>query len=151
MSETKRAESELHESERKYSTIVEKGNDSVIIIQDKEIKFANSKVLDMSGYTREEIIGNSLLKYIPEPDHRKCVEWFENRTANGNSSNIISVNILTKDNREIPTEINVSIIEYEGKDAELLIIRDISERKHARIFSGKKRKEWRITWMLLDL
>ena len=38
---------------------------------------------------------------------------------------------MTRDNKSIPVELNVSVIEYEGRPAEMAIIRDITERKQA--------------------
>jgi len=48
-------------SEQKYSTIVEKGNDGIVILQDGLIKFANSKIQSLSGLKIEETIGKQFV------------------------------------------------------------------------------------------
>ena len=39
--------------------------------------------------------------------------------------------MLTKNNQSIPVEISINLIEYNGRPAEMVVVRDISERKQA--------------------
>jgi PAS domain S-box-containing protein len=129
ISETRNAEQELHESEKKYSTIVEKGNDAILIIQNEIIKFANPMITELTGYEHDEIINESYMKFSPVNDEHSASEWLKLCSNKIADKGIFDINISTRNNDNIPVEINGSIIEYEGKMAELLIIRDISERK----------------------
>ncbi|MBP1908345.1 PAS domain-containing sensor histidine kinase [Methanolobus bombayensis] len=129
ISETKIVEQELLESEKKYSTIVEKGNDGVLIIQDGIIKFANSKMSELTGYTLEEIVNQNYMKFSPSNDEQKASEWMKLCSLKVADKKIFDMNITTRENENISVEINGSLIDYEGKKAELLIIRDISQRK----------------------
>ncbi|WMW24947.1 PAS domain S-box protein [Methanolobus sediminis] len=129
ISETKNAEQELHESEKKYSTIVEKGNDGILIIQNGIIKFANSRISELTGYEHDEIINENYMKFSPANDERGASEWLELCSSKVADREIFDINIATRNDSNIPVEINGSLIDYEGETAELLIIRDISERK----------------------
>ncbi|WMW22838.1 PAS domain-containing sensor histidine kinase [Methanolobus mangrovi] len=129
ISEAKKAELELQESERKYSTIVEKGNDGIIIVQKGLVRFANSKALDITGYEYEDIINERYLKLIPTEDHQRSIEWLNQCNSNIANKAIFHVDLLTKNKQELPVEITGSVIDYEGSEAKLLILRDISERK----------------------
>ncbi|MDY0387477.1 MAG: PAS domain S-box protein [Methanolobus sp.] len=139
ISETKKAEHELQESQRKYSTIVEKGNDGIIIIQEETIRFTNSKMLDITGYAYEEIINENYLMLIPANEHKKFVEWLHQHNNNVANERIFHTNLLTKSNEQVPVEINSSKIDYEGKEAKLLVIRDISKRKSIEELLKKER------------
>ena len=129
ISETKNAVQGLHESEKKYSTIVEKGNDGILIIQNGIIKFANSMISELTGYDHDEIINQSYMKFSPANDEQGASEWLKLCTSKVAEKEIFDINIATRDNGNIPVEINGSIIDYEAEKAELLIIRDISDRK----------------------
>jgi PAS domain S-box-containing protein len=139
ISETKQTESELHESEKKYSTIVEKGNDGIIIVQEGKIKFTNSKILNITGYTHNDLINKDYLELISQYDHHKCLDWFSKRNGNSDENSIFSIDMVTKENKDIPAEINASVIDYAGENAELLIVRDISERKRSQDLLQKER------------
>lgn len=130
----KKLEESLKKSEKMYSTLVEKGNDGIVLIQDRVLKFANSRAAEITGYTKEEIIGNPFLKYIPEEYRELVKKRYIKRLANEkNIPNNYEICILSKKGSNIPVEINSSLIEYEGKPTILAIIRDISKRKQAEI------------------
>lgn len=139
ISEIKKAEYELQESQRKYSTIVEKGNDGIIIIQEETIRFANSKMLDITGYAYEDIIDENYQKLIPANEHKNFIEWLHQHNNNMDNEGIFHTNLLTKNNEQVPVEINSSKIDYEGKEAKLLIIRDVSKRKNIEELLKKER------------
>jgi PAS domain S-box-containing protein len=129
ITERKHTEELLKESEEKYSTIVEKGNDGIAIAQLGKIKFANSKLLELFGFSLEEILEKSFIDFIA-PEYQKIVmEQYNKRIAGEKLTTRYELELNTKDSRKIPVEINASLIEYEGKPADLAIVRDISARK----------------------
>jgi len=131
ITELKRAQEALKESERKYSTIVENGNDGIVILQDGLVRFANSTMLAIIGYAEEETLGSSFIDFV-SPTHRELVaDRYKRRIAGEEVPNRYDVELLSKDHKRIPVEISASQIEYQGKMADLAIIRDITERKQA--------------------
>jgi len=64
ITDRKNIEQQLQESEEKYATLVEQGNDGIMIVQDELMKYANTKLLEMLGYTSKEFIGTHALQYI---------------------------------------------------------------------------------------
>ncbi|MFX1466434.1 MAG: PAS domain-containing protein, partial [Promethearchaeota archaeon] len=125
----KQVEKALKESKDKYSTIVEKGNDGIAISQDGKVKFANSKLLELSGFALEETVEKQFIDFISPESRELVMEWYKKRIAGEQIPNRYEIELHTKDGINIPVEINASLIEYEGKPASLAIIRDISERK----------------------
>jgi PAS domain S-box-containing protein len=131
ITERKRAEEALLDSEKKYSTLVERGNDGIVIIQDGSIKYANTKMVDISGFSVEEIIGKRFVDFL-SPEYGKLVtDRYRRRMAGEHVLSRYEIEILARDGTSIPLEINASSIEYEGKPADMAIIRDITERKKA--------------------
>jgi two-component system NtrC family sensor kinase len=124
-------EEQLQKSEEKYATLVERGNDGIIIIQGGMLKFANTRMVDMSGFSLEEVIGRPFIDFVA-PDYRELVaDRYQKRMSGETVTGNYEIAILTRYDRNVPVEINASLIEYEGKPADMAIVRDITERKQA--------------------
>ncbi|HEY9206715.1 MAG TPA: PAS domain S-box protein [Candidatus Methanoperedens sp.] len=131
ITERKRAEMALKTSEKKYSTLVEKGNDGIVIVQDGRLKFANSKMVEITGFNVEDAMGKPFIDFI-SPDFKEFVlSRYKKRMAGEHVPNKCEIEIISRDSRNIPVEVNASLIEYDGRLAEMGIIRDITERKRA--------------------
>ncbi len=123
------AEQAVRRSEEKYETIVEKGNDGIIIIQEGIVKFANNKVSEVTGFTPEESLGRSFIDFIAPESRELVVTRYKSRMAGDKIPDKYEANIIAKNKGIIIVEISASIIEYEGKPADMAIIRDITQRK----------------------
>ncbi|WP_235283948.1 MULTISPECIES: PAS domain S-box protein [unclassified Methanosarcina] len=67
ITERKRVEEKLRESEEKYRNIVETANEGIFIIDAENIvTYANKKMTDMLGYTLEEVIGREIWDFVSE-------------------------------------------------------------------------------------
>jgi len=129
ISDRVKIEKKLLESEERCSLIVEKGNDSFIIAQNGLIVFANGRALELVGYTKEEVVGSPFDKFIA-PEYQELVATrFRQRIQNEEIPHIYEIDLLSKDDRVIPVEINSSLAYYKGKPASITVIRDIRARK----------------------
>ena len=127
----KQVEEALFTSEKKYSTLVEKSNDGIIIIQDGVLKFVNQKSAEITGFSINEAIGRPFISFV-SPKCRELVLERYRRRLNGESvPDRYDIEILAKDGRKIPIEVSASLIEHEGKLADMAILRDITDRKEA--------------------
>ena len=67
ITENKRAEEKLRESEEKYRNIVETANEGILVIDAEHIiNYYNKKLTEMLGYNSEEAIGRSIWDFISE-------------------------------------------------------------------------------------
>jgi PAS domain S-box-containing protein len=129
ITERKLMEEALRESGRKYSTLVEQSNDGIAIIQDGLIRFVNPKMLKIYGLTAGETLDKPFLDFV-SPEYRDLVvDRYKRRMSGEEVPNIYELEILAKDGSKIPLEINASRIEYQGSPANMVIVRDITERK----------------------
>lgn len=129
ITEYKLTEKALKESEEKYSTLVEKGNDGICIIQDKELKFVNTKMIELTGFSRDEALGKQFIDFVA-PEYRELVlNRYKRRMSGEGVLNRYEIEILAKNGRKTPVELNISVIDYKGKTALMAIIRDITERR----------------------
>lgn len=129
--ERSRIEEELRESQRRYSALVEQSSDSILLIQDGLIKYANPATTNMVGFSPAEVIGKPFLNFI-DPEQREFVaDRNRRRMAGEDVPTTYETAIIRKDGKTIPVETSAVKIEYDGKSAVVAIRRDISARKKA--------------------
>jgi PAS domain S-box-containing protein len=118
-------------AEEKYTTLVEQSNDGIIIIQNGLVEFANSNMIKMTGFSLEEATGKPFIEFV-SPEHRASVmDIYQRRISGEKVPNNYEIEILTKDGKHVPVDINASRIEYEKRTADMAIVRNITERKQA--------------------
>jgi len=131
ITDRKQAEEARKISEEKYSTLVEKGNDGIIIIEDGLLKFINSKMVSIAGFPLTDLIEKPFIDFVALEYKEFVIDNYKKRLSGHEVKNNYEIEIISKDGRNIPVEINASIIDYEGNRADMAIIRDITERKRA--------------------
>ncbi|MDD1698415.1 MAG: PAS domain S-box protein [Methanoregula sp.] len=131
ISERKRAEEALRESEEKYRTLVNRANDAICVIQDGVIKMYNPRFSEFWGGSEEEIMGRPYTDFV-HPDALPDIIKKYNRRMSGESfPSTYETTMMRKDGSRSFVEMNAGIIEYEGRPADLVIVRDINDRKMA--------------------
>jgi len=129
ITESRRVMLDLQESEEKYRNLVERANDGIAIVQDSLIKYVNPSLSNITGYSPEELIDTPIMNYIHPESLSDVISRYEKRMAGQSVSSIYETKLLLKDNKTLEIEVNAGIINYQGKPADLALIRDISERK----------------------
>lgn len=119
----------LRASEAMYSALVENTTDGIVIIQDDVLKFINTASVELVGYTPEELMGLEFINLVA-PEHRETVmKRYSDRLEGIDVPSIYETSLLRKDGTTLPVEVNAALIDYEGRPADLVFIRDITERK----------------------
>ncbi len=59
ITERKRAEEALRESEEKYRSLVDGASEAILVVQDGMLKFVNRSAVELAGYTEQDLIGKS--------------------------------------------------------------------------------------------
>lgn len=122
-------EEKIAQSEKRYSSLVENSNDAVILIQDGLIKYANPAVSSIINLSPKDIIGKPMIDHVA-PDFRKLVtENYTKRMHGEVVDTRYEFEVIDKNGNSLPVESNSSIITYEGKPADIAILRDISRAK----------------------
>jgi PAS domain S-box-containing protein len=144
ITERKRAEEALKESERKYRTIFENVQDvyyettidGVIIDVSPSIS-----ILSNGLYSREELIGQSLYRFYVEPDERTRMI---NELKKNNSIGDFEIKLRNKDDSIIYCSISSKLhFNDKGKPEKLIgSMRDITRRKKAEDALNRSQKEF---------
>ena len=129
ITERKQSEKALQESEEKYRNLVERANDGICIIQDNLIKYVNPRLAKLFGGPVEEAIGMNFIETIHPDELPKVMDIYQRRFAGEKVSQIYETVLLSKDGRTVNVELNAGLITYNGEPADLVYIRDITERK----------------------
>ncbi len=136
-----RAEQALRESEEKYRTVVEQAEDGVAIVQEGVIQFANPRLAEIRGEEIHNLLGKSILEFIDEADRARIKETYASRLASEDVLFPYEVTLLRRDGARIDAEMSAASITYLGNPAELVIVRDISERKRTDQMLQRRLKE----------
>ena len=129
ITESKRAEQALQESEEKYRNLVERANDGILIIQDGIVKYVNPRLAEMAGCSVDELIGKKFIDYVHPAEISKLLDRYQRRMEGKNVEPIYETVLKRKDGSDAFAEINAGSISYQGKIADLVFIRDITKRK----------------------
>jgi len=131
ITERKKAEETLRQSKENYSAVVEGGSDAIIIHKEGTIVFANTAAGLIMDLDTRELVGRSIMEFITPEDQKLVAKRYAERVAGKNVPTIYEVHLQRRDSSVLPVEINVSIIDYEGENAALVFLRDVTERKEA--------------------
>jgi|CXWL01.1.fsa_nt_gi diguanylate cyclase (GGDEF)-like protein/PAS domain S-box-containing protein len=133
ITERKRAEDTIKESEARYRQLFETAND-IIYVHDLEGNFIsiNQAAERIFGYTREEALAMNMTS-ITAPEHVSLVKKQLSKKLNGNASQTVyEVDCLKSDGSRATLEVNSSVITKDGQPIAIQgIARDITERKAA--------------------
>jgi PAS domain S-box-containing protein len=124
-----RVERALREGEEKYRAVVERASDGIALIQEGLMKYVNPRLAEMAGYTVEEVIGTPFTHFVHPDELPEAIEFYQRRMAGEPLPTRYERTLRRKDGRSILTEIDAAVVTYEGKPANLAIIRDITDRK----------------------
>ena len=131
ITERKRAEEALRESESHYRRIVETASEGVWMFDaDSKTTFVNSRMAQMLGYKVEEMLGQSLFQFIDEESHQ-LAQSYVNRRYQGIQERY-DFKFRRQDGSHLWAIVSATpIFDSRGQFVGVLrMITDISERKH---------------------
>jgi len=134
ITEHKRAEDTLKESEEKYRTILENVEDGYFEVDIAgNFTFFNDSLCRMLGYSKDEMIGMNNRKYTDQGNGKKLYEAFNKVYRTGEPIKGFAWEVIKKDGAKGFGEVSVSLIkDSKGEPIGFRgIARDITDRKRA--------------------
>jgi PAS domain S-box-containing protein len=134
ITEHKRAEEALRESEERYRTILEDIEDGYYEVDlPGNLTFFNDSLCRMLGYSKDEMIGMSNKQYTDEENRNKLFQAFNKVYRTGEPTKGFDWEVIAKDGTKLFGEVSVSLIkDSEGRPCGFRgIARDVTERKQA--------------------
>jgi PAS domain S-box-containing protein len=127
----RKAEVALRESEEKYRNLVSQAKDGIFITQDGVFKYVNPAFCEITEYTAQELIGKNFSELIAPEEQEALTKLHKRRMAGENVPSIYTTIGISKSGRRVNLEFNSSTIEYEGRPASYVIMRDVSSQVEA--------------------
>jgi PAS domain S-box-containing protein len=131
VSERKRAEAARGANETRFQELFDNAND-IIYTCDLEGRFTSLNLMAerLIGYKREDVLKMDIGQIIA-PEHLKLVrQTIDDMVANNTDTPPYEIEIICKDGRRLPVEINTRLIYENGRAVGIQgIARDMSERK----------------------
>ena len=132
ITERKRTEEALKESEERYRTAIESSNDGVSITKGDLHLFVNRKYLEIFGYNHlEEIVGKPPSITVHPDEKDRVMEIARKRQAGEDVPSKYEFKGIRKDGDIIYIEVSATKTIYRGEAVSLAYLRDITQRKRA--------------------
>ncbi len=132
--EKKQAEKALRESEENFRALAENANDGIGIVW-KEGCFAymNRRGAEIFGYTVDELVNENVgagIVFHPD-DHEMIMKRYRKIMSGEPVPRTYEPRCVRKDGSEVHLEVSSTRMIWKGQVADLVILRDITERKRA--------------------
>src|SRR3989338_3871464 len=132
ITDRKRVEQELRESEERYRQLVDLSPYAIFLNHEDRFFFVNSAALELFGATSpDQLIGKPIQDVI-HPDYRQLVaERIRQMTERGTKTPLIEQKNIRLDGTELAVEVTAAPLIYQGKPMVQVVARDVTERKRA--------------------
>jgi len=156
ITERKRIEDALRESEKRYRLLVESAAEAIIVAQDGMLRLVNPMTVAMIGLSEQELMSKPFPAFIHPDDRAMVVDSYQRRLRGEAVPARYAFRLLAKDGITKWVEISAVAIDWEGRPATLNFLTDITERKLAEEMLRKSESSYRqladgITDMFLAL
>ena len=131
ISDRKRAEQELSESESRFRLLVESAPYGILVADGLLVLYANAEAVRMFGAaTPADLVGHSLLERV-RPEEHDALRRRAQELAEGRSSPVVERRYFRLNGEEFWAAISASAMDYNQRPASLLFYRDITDGKRA--------------------
>ncbi|MDX6531572.1 MAG: hypothetical protein QOH41_3862 [Blastocatellia bacterium] len=133
ITEQKKVELAMRESEERYRELVENANDIIYTIDlTGNFTSLNQSGERLTGYTQGEALSMNLAQVVAPNELAKVRENLARKIGSNDTSSVYETEIITKSGHHLPLELSSRLIHQDGKPVGVQgIARDISARKTA--------------------
>jgi PAS domain S-box-containing protein len=113
-----------------YTHIIERVGEAIFVCQDGRMKFAGGACLDVTGRSGEDWLASGSIGDHVHPDDRKTFEDFQSTRIPEKAGDHHDCRFMGRDNIARWVRVRSSVITWEGREASLYGVTDISEFKN---------------------
>ncbi len=130
--EQKHTEEALLESEQNFKAMAENANDGIFIAADGGVHvYANSRAAEITGYTVSELLKKTIKDLAHPDDFETIMKRYKTIVEGKPFARQYETRVVRKDGEVVPLEAASAKTVWRGKPADIVIFRDITERKRA--------------------
>ncbi|MFB3903167.1 MAG: PAS domain S-box protein [Acidobacteriota bacterium] len=124
----RQAEEDLRESEERYRHLVELSPDGIIVHRNTEILFVNRAAASILGQEAHELRGRNFFDFL-DPAYQALAMGRIRKLREPGPQPLVETSCRRQDGTVVRVEATAVYIPYQGDQAVLWIIRDVSEKK----------------------
>jgi PAS domain S-box-containing protein len=132
ITERKKTEKMLQESEERFRAIFEGANDGILAVDVKtrRFAFANPRICEIAGYSLEELLKLGVSDIVPKKDLSYVIDSFT-KQMQGKLTLSKGMPVLRKDERVVYCDVSSKPIKIGSQEYLIGIFRDVTERRKA--------------------
>ncbi|ABG03082.1 PAS/PAC sensor signal transduction histidine kinase [Rubrobacter xylanophilus DSM 9941] len=131
ITEQRRAEDALRESEERYRSLVQLSPDGVAVESEGRFVYLNEAGARLLGASSpQEVLGQPVMERV-HPDCRENARRRARRLRRGERVELQEERWLRLDGREMDVEVSAAPVQYGGRPSAQLVLRDVTGRKRA--------------------
>jgi PAS domain S-box-containing protein len=145
ITEQKKTEAALRESEERYRSLVENSHAGILIIDDNfRFEYVNDELCRILKYSATEVMGRDFREFLDDESRQLLADRYVRRQRGEDIPSRYEFNIVRKDGEKRRVEISVSVIkDSAGRVRTVAQLLDITERKRAEEALQKSEKKYR--------
>jgi PAS domain S-box-containing protein len=140
ITERKRVEEALQESEEKYRSVVENAKEAIFISVDGMIKFANRRASELSGYSIEEFGSRHFIEFVHPDDNHLMVERYPQGMEHIDVPKTTTLRVVFKQGDIRWVKLSEVLITWEGRPAILSFLTDITNIRRLEVEQQRVQK-----------
>jgi PAS domain S-box-containing protein len=114
-----------------YRTIVERASEGIAVIQDEALQYVNTRLSEILGKPEDELVASPFLVYIAPEESEKVQAFYRKRLRGEEVPATYETELIHVSGRRIPVEVNACVIQYRGRPADMVLVRDVTDRRQA--------------------
>jgi two-component system, cell cycle sensor histidine kinase and response regulator CckA len=131
ITERKQAEASAREHEVRYRVLVENLSEGVFVVRDGALQLVNSRVVEIAGYSADELTFGPFLKFVHPDDREMAMQQHMNRMAGDDTPHQFPMRIVARDGSVKWLFVASRMILWHGERASLISATDITSHKEA--------------------
>jgi len=134
ITERKRGEQTLQESEARFRSLVEGAPDAVFVQTGGRFAYVNDTCARLLGArVPEDLLGREVLARVHPDDRESVRERIRRLNEDREPVELVEETFLTLADEPVPVEASATPIEYDGERGALVFVRDVRERKEGEL------------------
>jgi len=130
--ERKKAQEALRESEERFRMLVESAPEAIFVQSQGCFVYLNPAMLRLLGASMpKELLGKEFKKWIAPEYHEAVRERIRVQHDTGKPALLMEQEYLRLDGSRVPVETTAVAVRFQDRDAHLVFVRDITERKRS--------------------